>query len=383
MKALFITRHYLDEMLGGPNCSKAFLRALADIYPDLTVIYPEHNDRKTDLSFMRGNSTVTLVPVDDNRSKLHKCWDMYWGRIHRFMPFVEIYLKGRKFDVIFIDHSFTAAAGLLQAAVANGAHIVTFHHNVESQYLKDNKASILYRLPHDHFALKAEKAALNCSYLNLTLTDEDQKTFSALYPSISQSLRTIGVFEYEDAKSQELSAAEDLSFVISGSMSAMQTETAMLTFLDEYMPAFNEECPDAKLIITGRNPSKHIYDSAARYNNVSIIPNPQNLVAQVAKANYYICPIYTGGGLKLRCLDALRAGLPVLAHKVSARGYEGIAKDGFLFEYSDKQSFKAGLHSLTKLHNCHKDVLESFISNFSFEAGKKRLAEILQSAKLL
>ena len=40
IKTLFITRHYLDEMLGGPNCSKAFVRAVASIYPDTTLIYP-------------------------------------------------------------------------------------------------------------------------------------------------------------------------------------------------------------------------------------------------------------------------------------------------------------------------------------------------------
>ena len=38
MKTLFITRHYLDEMLGGPNCSKAFVRAVASVCPDTNIM---------------------------------------------------------------------------------------------------------------------------------------------------------------------------------------------------------------------------------------------------------------------------------------------------------------------------------------------------------
>ena len=84
MKTLFITRHYLDEMLGGPNCSTAFVRAVASICPDTTLIYPEHNDRKSNLYFLKEYDGLKLLPVYDKRSKWQKCLDMYRGRLHRF-----------------------------------------------------------------------------------------------------------------------------------------------------------------------------------------------------------------------------------------------------------------------------------------------------------
>lgn len=159
-------------------------------------------------------------------------------------------------------------------------------------------------------------------------------------------------------------------------MSALQTETAILVFLKEYMPLLNEVCPSAELIITGRNPSQRIYDAAAPYSNIKIVPNPKDIMDVITKGNYYICPIHTGSGLKLRSMDALRIGLPVLAHQVSTHGYEGIQRDGYLFSYSSKEDFKTALKKLIQLHDCRQQVIDSYYSHFSFEAGKERMKVI-------
>ena len=83
MKVLIITRHYLDQHLGGPNCSKAFIKAITNIYDDCTLIYPEHHDKHTELSHIV-NGKTHLIPCFDKRNKIIKCLDMYRGKIHRF-----------------------------------------------------------------------------------------------------------------------------------------------------------------------------------------------------------------------------------------------------------------------------------------------------------
>lgn len=379
MKALFITRHYLDQMLGGPNCSKAFVRALADIYPGLTVIYPEHDDIPTQLDFLNACPPVVLEPVYDRRSRLRKLVDMYMGRLHRFYRFVPQYLGEHSFDVIFIDHSFTASSGVIQAVAGSGAKVVTLHHNVESQYIHDNQQSVLFRYPYNHFSLLAERNAVRYSDLNLVLTEYDRKAFSETFPQKAGSMHTVGVFEYEESAEKRLSCAHKHSFVISGSLCARQTEVPMIDFLDNYMDVLNDVCPDAQLIITGRNPSHLIYEKAKRFSNIKIVPNPDDLVGEVVKANYYLCPIYTGGGLKLRCMDALRVGLPVLAHRNAMRGYEAVCDDGFMLSYSSKEDFGFGISRLIGLGDCHADVADSFNSHFSFAAGRERLRNILYS----
>lgn len=378
MKVLFITNHYLDQMLGGPNGSKCFLHAVASLYPDTTLIYPEHNDHATSLPFMDECSSLKMIPVVDYRSKLRKLLDVYFGKLHRFGNAVKEHLEHNAYDMVFIDHSVIASSGVLEAVVASGAKIVTIHHNVESKYLSDNMPSVLYRVPYLHFALEAESKAIVASNLNLTVTEADREHFVSAFPAKADSFHVIGAFEYERSRTElECSKEEGCRFVISGSMSAMQTETAMLEFLKLYMPLLNEVCPDAEVLITGRNPSRRIIDAASIYDNIKIVPNPENIMDEVVKGNYYICPMNTGSGLKLRCMDALRLGLPVLAHKVSACGYEEVQRDGLFYSYSSVDDFKEALGKLLQLHDCHRQVVESYYSHFSFDAGRERMKKIM------
>jgi len=378
MKALIITRHYLDQKLGGPNCSKAFVKALSSIYSDCTLIYPEHNNCTTNTDFIT-NENLKLVPCYDKRCKIKKCLDMYFGHIHRFGGFVRTYLRDNKFDVIFIDHSFTASSGVLESALRLRGKVVTLHHNVESWYIKDNQKNVLFRLPYNYFSLKAEKKAILKSDLNLTLTQSDKDFFVREYEEKSKSFAVMGVFEHETETIEPVNNESETEnvFVISGALNSMQTETAVSDFIENYVPRLNDICPQNKLIITGRNPSERIIAAAKRFGNITIVPNPDDILAVIRKGAYYICPLFTGSGLKLRIMDGLRLGLPVLAHKVSCHGYETILQDGFMFKYSDLDTFETGIRDLLSLKFNHKQVQESFFSHFSYDAGEQRLREIL------
>lgn len=384
MKALIITRHYLDQNLGGPNCSKAFIRAISSIYDDCTLIYPEHNVPATSLSFIT-NKSLKINPCYDYRSRIKKCFDMYRGRIHRFGTFVETFLDSNKFDVIFIDHSFTASSGVLHAAITSGSKVVSIHHNVESEYIKDNQQSLLFRFPYNHFSLEAERNAIQKSDLNLTLTQSDMELFLQKYKARKESFAVAGVFEYgtTEVNRHDNCQYKENVFVISGALNAQQTEMSVIDFIEKYVPVLNTVCQKNKLIITGRNPSEAILAAAKRNNNISIVPNPNDILSVIGGAKYYICPLYTGGGLKLRIMDGLRLGLPVLAHHVSCRGYEAMIQDGVMFSYSDKETFVSGIKKLLSLNINRKQVCDIYNSYFSYNNGEERLKSILEEHHLL
>lgn len=378
MKALIITRHYLDENLGGPNCSKAFVKAVSSLYQDCTLIFPEHNDHVTDLGFLDSKS-LTVVPCFDRRSKLKKLLDVYMGRLHRFGKFVSTYLRNNKFDVIFIDHSFTASSGVLRAVADSGSKIVTLHHNVEYRYLRDSKQSIIFRFPYNYFALKAERQAIRLSNLNITLTQQDCDYFKKRFLDKADSFAVLGMFEYA-ANSKEINASKpsgNYAFVISGALSARQTETAIIDFVNQYLPVLWQECPDGKIIFTGRNPSEKLASLLKSRKNITLISNPVDILAVIGKAHYYICPLFTGSGLKLRIMDGFRNGLPALAHTVSCCGYEALVEKGYMFGYSDKESFRKALRKILTLKVQREEVRSCFYKYFSYEAGKERLRKIL------
>ena len=98
-------------------------------------------------------------------------------------------------------------------------------------------------------------------------------------------------------------------------------------------------------------------------------------------ADFYICPTELGGGLKLRVMDGLRWGLPVVTHKVSARGYDLFEEKGILLSYSNKIEFKNALLTFSEMNIDKQKVIDMYQNIFSFAAGVKRVKELIESLK--
>ena len=79
-------------------------------------------------------------------------------------------------------------------------------------------------------------------------------------------------------------------------------------------------------------------------------------------------------------MDGLRQGLPVLAHRVSARGYEAFQGKS-LFAYDDVASFRTALQALLACSGDGQSRRQSYLGQFSFEAGVERLRNILEECQ--
>ena len=379
-KLLIITRSRLSENNGGANASKGFITCLAALFPDCSVICPAFEGDA-------GNyipSHCKVYPYKDNRSKMQKGFDVYRGRICANAPFVKQHLLTHQYEVVVIDNSFSGAS-LVKLIKQTGARLITIHHNVERDYQHDNRKeyAISFRLPYIYFAEKAERECLLCSDVNLTLTMHDATVFSSWHRQKNLHLHQWGTFEYKPIADRHFEPRPvGHTFVITGSLYFMQSLLPILQFVDRYWPLVRSICPTANLIIAGRNPSNQLIEACSKKGGISIVANPKDMGDVVRKADYYICPIDAGSGLKLRVMDGLRQGLPVLCHKVSAAGYEPLAKAGCLFPYTDEPSFRASLQRMLDNSPSPTAVYHAYKNTFSTETGIERLRNILEEEQI-
>ena len=256
---------------------------------------------------------------------------------------------------------------------------------------------MLWRIPFMHYLKKAEREAVQLSDLNLTLTSQDADLLQLHYASDKfAKIKTLGCFESMPASGNinnsfnlsfsRLNNETNLNFAITGSLCSHQTEVSLKPFLINSYPDLLKTLPTHRLSIAGRNPSRKLKMICSKYCGISIIANPADMQSIIDHSDIYICPINVGGGLKLRVMDALKAGLPVLAHAVSSRGHDAFKKAGFLFEYEDEQSFLESL-KLLLTSRCEgrlerEKIKRLYASIFSYESGVNRLKELLINFKL-
>lgn len=381
MKVLVLTNHYLDENNGGSNGTKAYLRAIGELYDDVTLIYPEHTGGDSTAFIPKG---VKPIPCYDDRKRWQKGIDVYRGRLHRAIDFVKRHLSENKYDIVVVDHSIVAN-GVIKILSRTGSKIITIHHNNESEYIKDNLPSRLYRIPFVYYVKKAEREALLLSNLNVTVTQHDAQTFRDWYPDRDIHCHNMGTYQWQDIPKTIDDDGIRLckTFAITGSLNFLQSQKPIIEFIERYYPILLRKIPEARLIVAGRNPSQSVADACNRYQSIELIPNPVDMGAVVQRADIYICPINTGSGVKLRVMDGLKHGIPVLGHSVAANGYEAIKDDGYFFEYYDEDSFEKSLDAVSELKYKRQDVYDAFSRYFSFQAGKDRLKEILKKEELI
>lgn len=378
-KVLFLTRHYLSDNNGGANATKGFVHAFARLFDDLVLIYPEH-DNEDNSNFVP--QSVKCIPCFDHRSKIQKGLDVYRGRLHRLTDFVRRHLGGCKYDIIVIDHSLTAAS-LIESIKATGAKIITIHHNVERFYMKDNLPPLAYRLPMMYYSSKAETAALLASDINFTLTENDAQVFVSWYPQRNLHVHNIGICEFRHLADKSFPLKKKgRTFIITGSLCFKQSNRPIVEFMKNYYEILLKACPDCKLIIAGRNPSMEILDICRDKQNVMVIGNPEDMNVLLEGADYYLCPINAGSGIKLRVIDGLKHGLPILCHSVSAVGYETFRNNRQLFEYNDQNSFYTSVNQMLMADINPNDIYNTFKEEFSVESLAMKLHRIIQNVLL-
>lgn len=371
MKVLFITYHYLNGNGGGVFASRAYINAFAELSQEMTLLHPMKEGAIPE----HINEKVNAIPVWYQKSRFQKGLDLLFGRTNRFMDAKKL-LKDELFDVVVFDTSMVVH-GLIDYFKAAGAKIITIHHNYQYEYFRDNSTFPL-RYPTLYWGKKYEREAVVKSDLNLTLTTEDGNSLRTHYGTGKEWIETIGTFEYERNSAPALNEVEEDNFLITGTLSAKQSEDSLLGWIDGYYPVLKEVFPKARLTLAGRDPSDALLNKAAGYG-INVIPSPDDMNPILAGAKYYICPVSLGGGIKLRVMDGLRFGLPVICHSVSARGYEEFERKGMLLSYSNKDSFKTRLNSLKNSEFMRNEICRMYKAVFSFDCGKERVQKALNS----
>lgn len=369
MKLLIVTHNYLHGNGGSNYASRCFVNALARL-GDVTLLCPVTKDEIPEEIDPR----VRQIRVADDVPKWRKAWNLLRGRLHRYYGVLEKVLAERDFDTVVFDTCYPSF-GMLDQVRSRGCRIVTIHHNWQYEYVRDN-----YRFPERPLRLfwirRCEGQAVRGSDLNLTLTPEDRELLRASYdPSGSARIEVVGVHEYKPMPLPAPVTVIKPVFIITGNLGSKQTEDSLIPWLNVYYPILKERVPEASLLVAGLNPSPRLA-TICRERQVELVASPPDMQPLLERARYYICPTDRGGGIKLRVMDGLRNGLPVITHEVSARGYAPF-RESVLFTYRDPESFRAALEGLLAAQPDPAAVQELYHRHFSFESCVETLSKWL------
>ena len=373
-RILFIAIADIAKRNGVGLASLAYYNAVCKLYPDSV-------DLMMPLEACKGKYSEAIGVPQRSRYKA-----ILSGSMHRYKDFLQDYLKKHHDEYsLCIINGGRYAGDMMDMIHHHGLKIMVIHHNFEREYCMDNKnVYTLWGLT-PIFVNKIEKKAYKEADVNCFLTPEDKELFLKYYGNIKKKSFVIGVFEPEEIKAETVGSENLKRIAITGSMNTYQTLCGIKDLNNRYYDKIRELCPEWDVVIAGRNPGKDVYDLQKRNpESIKVIPNPVNMNDITQGVSIFLCPTNVGGGLKLRVMDGLRQGLPVLVHKVSARGYNNFYEKPYFQIYYNQETFQQGLVNLRKLTESGVDkkaIQDDYNALFGFERGCDLIKKALESVE--
>jgi hypothetical protein len=365
---------------GGAQGTHAYLDATLDIFgrDSVTVMVGDQ------VGIPKEYSDITFVKVP-KRSSIESYVGFFTGNMSRMTkPLIE-YVKTHhdEYKYCIINGSLTGGRAV-KIIESYGIKTIVIFHNYEVEYHRDNKSKVSL---HGHYLgsiKRAEELSYKHATLSLFMTSDDIKIFEKAYGASHTKKHILGTYDYK-AREQENIKKDNKKYdiVISGSLVTYQTYIGIKDFFDKYLSITEDIIENVSIVLTGRSPSSEVLDIQKRRSDVfSIIPNPDDILTVVQEGRLYLCPTCIGGGLKLRAMDGLKCGLPVLAHEVSARGYDYYYDKDYFQIYNNEESFRIGLTKLISYLDGNKEASETinreYYEYFGYAAGVNRFKEALK-----
>lgn len=371
MNILFITNNYLSSKGGASYASRAYINAFAEIADEMTLCYPV---KEGEGLYDTINKKISTIAFSYDKSKFSKLLDLLIGKVHRYFALPKTLQT--KFDIVVFDTSIVSYK-LIGRFKRQGAKCIVIHHNYQYEYFRDNTQLLLKPLVL-FWCKKYEKQSVALADLNLTLTKQDIKLLQENYDKNGMAkYGLLGVFEDISKPQKQPNETSFLSrFIITGSLNSIQTEKSLVPWLQKYFPLLKKVYPNCQLIVAGKKPSEKI-KNLCKDLGIDVEDTPPVMEPLIQKSDVYLCPTKLGGGLKLRIMDGLKCGLPVVTHEVSARGYDFFIEKKMVFSYKDSNSFIAALRQIQSNSHSRKEIFDAYQSQFSFESGVKRLRDCL------
>ena len=101
-------------------------------------------------------------------------------------------------------------------------------------------------------------------------------------------------------------------------------------------PRIRRALPTARLILAGRSPEPSLLALAGQ-DGVALIEDPDDVRPLLSTAHLTIIPLATGGGTRIKILEAMAWGVPVIATPLAAEGLDLIENEEVLLADSDER----------------------------------------------
>ncbi|QIR36529.1 glycosyltransferase family 4 protein [Tolypothrix sp. PCC 7910] len=288
----------------------------------------------TDLVSLVGNNLYTY-PL--------KKWDKFISCLtHLHIPFkfasrwlnpvglqLKQFLQNHSYDVVHFEYPHAAVyLEDLQPLInlQSAKTIISVHDLIFQSFLRKAEKNHILGIEVAKL-FQYEKKLYSAAQEIWVLSKKDRDILTSLFaiPDKKVFVKPPNINKFFSNIKRHPSKIEPKSLLFWAAMNRPENEQAILIFVNKCFRLLLEKDPKFKLYIVGANPSGKVLALASKQIIITgFVEDPTSYFEQ---AKMGIVPLLEGAGIKLKTLEMLAAGLPVIATTVGAEGVDDTNKN--------------------------------------------------------
>ena len=330
LRVLWITDEPPDRRLGGGNIRQAHLvEALGRVADVCLLVIGELDDPQVREQL----SEVIEVPGVELPEPRHKAvrrvFDLWLALGARGPREVAITARRRRlvrrlvagleprFDVVIASHLGMAA---LLPARRSARWVAQLHHvssakAAQEQAITPGRRQRWLLVREEAKARRFERWLVGAYDACITVSEED----AALLRHDGSAALVIAPNGVDTGQYRDQPLAAGHSMVMTGSFQYGPNADGAVWFCDEVLPLVQRAVPDATLALVGRTPGVEVR-ALAELPGVEVHADVESMVPWLARARLSVVPLRVGTGTRLKVLESMAAGRPVVGTPIGLDG---------------------------------------------------------------
>lgn len=175
------------------------------------------------------------------------------------------------------------------------------------------------------YAIMREKELLGLTKVDLVVTNNSKDTRLLEDNGLTNSIFTaVPYFDSYDHVRRDITSKD---IIFWGAMSRKENYFSAIWFIENVLPKIED--PEVRFLIVGANPDKLLRKYVS--DRIVVTGYVQDVTDYFSKALCAVAPLVGGAGIKIKILEAMSAGIPILTNEIGIEGIAAVKNRDFLY----------------------------------------------------
>jgi glycosyltransferase involved in cell wall biosynthesis len=382
---------------GGIQTCFNMIHSLAKKFNVIVVTYQEEISLRIGLNQYNNSNRVTIFSIkkENKITLLRKIKNAIYYRLHRkkifesadsnylnYLQILPIVLKENIIDFVIVELLTDTKLYNIVKKKSPKTKFIYQNHNVDSDLafinFKKNKISKKEYLR----VLNIEKSLKNNTDLVMCVSSVDEKKLQFLN---NQKLKTTvintGIKLENSLANQSVKMDKPIKILFCGSLNYDPNINAIIWFYNNCWSQIIKRSPELKLIIIGSGNSDKLND-IIKNNSIDFKGYVENVWDSYNDAAIVIVPLLEGSGIRIKILEAMSMGVPIVSTSKGAEGIKYLNGKNILIADNPEDFIKCIFELLTnkvKRIELSTNARNLIVNNYQWEVvSNKILSDIIK-----